>query len=118
VTWDSDLDAMLSVTAPGIVRDYSRDQRTGIATAWMLHEDGSWARATGTDDEAPLVHQGGPRRLWDILDGIRHHWITRGSLPLRGAGVRIDPDGTCHLSQGIWHATISPLATAGNQASP
>ena len=107
VTWDSDLDAMLSVTAPGITHDYARDPQTGAATAWMRHDDGSWARATGTDGEPPLVHQGGPRRLWDILDGIRHHWINHGSLPLRGAEARIDPDGTCHLSQGDWHATIT-----------
>jgi|ERR1022692_13479 protein-L-isoaspartate O-methyltransferase len=109
VTWDSDLDAMLSVTAPGIMNDYEHDQQTGITTAWMLHEDGSWARAGGREDEPPLVHQGGPRRLWDILDDIRHHWITHGTLPLRGADAHIDPDGTCYLSQGDWHATIGPL---------
>lgn len=106
LTWDSDLDAMLSVTTPGIMHYFTSNQQTGIATAWMWHDDGSWARATGRVDEAPLVHQGGPRRLWDILDGIRHHWITHGSLPLRGAEARIDPDGTCHLSQGDWHATV------------
>lgn len=108
VTWDSDLEAMLSVTAPGITHDYTRDPRTGIATACMWHEDESWARATGREDEPPLVHQGGPRRLWDILDDMRHHWITHGCLPLRGAEARIDPDGTCHLRQGDWHATIDP----------
>lgn len=116
VTWDSDLDAMLSVTAPGTMYDYNRDQQTGIATTWLWHDDGSWARATGQDGEPPLVHQGGPRRLWDILDGIRHHWMTHGSLPLRGADARIDPDGTCHLSQGDWHATIAP--TRRQDAAP
>ncbi len=110
VSWDSDLDAMLSVTAPGTMYDYTRDPHTAIATAYLWHDDGSWARATGTDGESPLVHQGGPRRLWDVLDGIRHHWITHGSLPLRGAEARIDPDGTCHLSQGDWRASIPPAA--------
>jgi SAM-dependent methyltransferase len=105
-TWGWELDAMLSVVAPGISYYHDTDTKTGTTTAWMTHEDGSWARATGTGDEAAVVHQAGPRRLWDILDGIRHDWLTHGALPLRGAAARIEPDGTCHLSQGQWHATI------------
>ena len=48
----------------------------------MVHADGSWARATGAGDDTPTVHQGGPRRLWDILDGIRLDWLRDGSLPV------------------------------------
>ena len=106
VTWGWELDLMLEVTAPGIEHRYECDEQTGIETAWMLHEDGSWARASGAETEAAIVHQGGPRRLWDILDDIRHQWILDGALPVRGAEARIDPDGTCHLVKGKWRATI------------
>jgi protein-L-isoaspartate O-methyltransferase len=106
VTWGWELDAMLEVTAPGIAHRYEYDEQTGVETAWMMHEDGSWARAAGTEHEAAVVHQGGPRRLWDILDDIRHQWVLSGALPVRGADVQIDPDGTCHLTKGKWSATI------------
>jgi SAM-dependent methyltransferase len=106
VTWGWELDAILEVTAPGITHRYEHDERTGVETAWMLHGDGSWARAAGTEDQLPVVHQAGPRRLWDILEDIRHRWVLEGTLPLRGASVRIGPDGTCHLSRGKWRATI------------
>jgi protein-L-isoaspartate O-methyltransferase len=110
--WGWELDAVLSVTTPGLTCRSHTDAGTGISTTWLAHPDGSWARATGTCDEPALVHQAGPRRLWDILDDLRRYWLTRGCLPLRGARARIDPDGTCHLTQGQWHATI-PAATPG-----
>jgi protein-L-isoaspartate O-methyltransferase len=106
VTSESDLDPMLAVTAPGITHHYDYDPQTDIQTAWMRHADGSWARATGKIGERPVVHQAGPRHLWDILDDIRHRWILDGTLPVRGADVEVDPDGTCHLSKGKWNATI------------
>jgi protein-L-isoaspartate O-methyltransferase len=106
VTWGWELDVVLGVTVPGVVHRYKHDEKTGTETAWMLHEDGSWARASGTENEAPIVHQSGPRRLWDTLDDIRHHWVANGALPVRGADVEVDPDGTCHLSKGKWNATI------------
>lgn len=107
-TWGWELDAMLSVTTPGLTHHTTTNPPTGITTTWMTHPDGSWARATGTSGEPALVHQAGPRRLWDILDSHRHYWLTHGYLPLRGAKAQIDPDGTCHLSQDKWHATIPP----------
>ncbi|HEY1620071.1 MAG TPA: hypothetical protein VGG25_20775 [Streptosporangiaceae bacterium] len=83
---------------------YEHDQETGAETA--SHQDGSWARASGRTDELPVVHQAGPRRLWDILEDIRHRWILDGCLPLRGASVKIGPDGTCELTRGSWRAAI------------
>jgi len=106
VTWGWELDAILEATAPGIRHHYEHDDKNGMETAWMIHEDGSWARAAGNENEPPIVHQSGPRRLWDILEDIRHRWVTDGALPLRGANVKIDPDGTCHLTRGNWSATI------------
>ncbi|MFG1751964.1 methyltransferase domain-containing protein [Streptosporangium sandarakinum] len=99
-----ELRSMLEVMAPGIEHDYREDGDTRIAL--MVHEDGSWARAEQTGRGLLIVHQGGPRRLWDVLDQARDHWLWEGSLPLYGANVRITPDGTIHLQRGRWKATI------------
>src|SRR5580658_3145970 len=119
--WGWELDAILSVTDPGITIRSHTDDQTGITTTWMTHDDGSWARATGKDDELALVHQSGPRRLWDLVDDYRRYWLTHGCLPLRGARAGIEPDGICHLSQGKWRATIPaatiPAATRPDQAA-
>jgi protein-L-isoaspartate O-methyltransferase len=115
-SWGWELDAILSVTAPGITCRSHADEQTGITTTWMTHDDGSWARATGKDTEPALVHQSGPRRLWDILDELRRHWLTHGALPLRGAKARIDPDGTCHIRQGQWQATLPAVISEARAA--
>ncbi|MBB4920004.1 methyltransferase domain-containing protein [Streptosporangium saharense] len=105
VTYNWDLPAMLEVVCPGIEHHYEEGD-DGRRTARMVHADGSWARATALSDDPPTVHQGGPRRLWDVLDEVRHHWLQHGELPLRGAHARITPDGTIHLRRGRWTATI------------
>ncbi|MFI9772905.1 methyltransferase domain-containing protein [Streptomyces sp. NPDC052415] len=98
--------SMLSLTVPGI------EHRTGTGDdgsrmTWMLHPDGSWARATTTPGEhSATVHQSGPRRLYDELEKIRWHWIERGELPVYGAQVTITPDGTTTLSRGGWSTTL------------
>ncbi|WP_273371615.1 methyltransferase domain-containing protein [Thermobispora bispora] len=102
-----ELQSMLEVVAPGIEHWYDEDDE-GRRTALMVHPDGSWARATAMRDEAPIVHQGGPRRLWDLLDRIRHRRLVEGSLPLYGSRVRITPDGVVHLRRGRWTAVIGP----------
>ncbi|MFD4320455.1 protein-L-isoaspartate(D-aspartate) O-methyltransferase [Streptomyces sp. NPDC058548] len=76
-------------------------------TVWMTHPDGSWARAHATAPrEAPTVYQGGPRRLWDPLEGIldRLNWM--GELPVYGARVTITPDGETTLTRANWTATL------------
>lgn len=100
-----ELYSMLGVTVPG-VQDHYEETGDGQRTAWLLHPDGSWARATGTGDGPPVVHQAGPRRLWDIVDDIRHAWLTDGKLPAYGATVTITPDGSVQLTRGRWQATI------------
>ncbi len=105
-TWGWELDAILSVTTPGLAYDTATSPDTGITTTWITHPDGSWARAAGRPGQPATIHQAGPRRLWDILDQVRADWLQHGCLPLRGARARITPDGTCHLTQGDWHAII------------
>ncbi|PRY00602.1 protein-L-isoaspartate(D-aspartate) O-methyltransferase (PCMT) [Allonocardiopsis opalescens] len=102
-----ELAATLFLAAPGIHHGYDEDA-DGVRTAWMVHADGSWARATGRRGERPVVHQSGPRRLWELLDGIRHDWVADGYLQVYGATVRIDPDGTAHFARGRWRATLPP----------
>jgi protein-L-isoaspartate O-methyltransferase len=98
--------SMLGIVAPGIEHHYQQDD-DGRRVAWMLHPDGSWARATSTDSDAPTVHQSGPRRLWDILDDLRYRWLRDGSLPVYGATVTVTADGVCHLKRGRWQATVA-----------
>ncbi len=100
-----ELRSMVEILAPGIGYDFHEEGDT--RTLLMVHEDGSWARAVQTGKEPGVVHQGGPRRLWDVLDRARDHWLEHGSLPLYGARVRITPDGTIHLQRGRWRATIA-----------
>jgi protein-L-isoaspartate O-methyltransferase len=98
--------SMLSLMAPGI------EHRTGTGDdgarlAWMLHPDGSWARArTEPGDRHTTVHQGGPRRLYDLLEQIRWRWLEHGELPVYGAEVTITPDGETTLSRGGWTTTL------------
>jgi len=97
--------SMLELTEPGIEHHFE----TGPGrrrTAWMLHPDGSWARATAVWTDPPQVHQSGPRRLWDTLEKVRNRLNLEGALPVYGATVRIDPDGTVHLHRSRWSATV------------
>jgi protein-L-isoaspartate O-methyltransferase len=88
-----ELYSTLGLILPG-VQDHYEERPDGTRTAWLLHPDGSWARATATADQPPEVHQSGPRRLWDALDGLRADWLRDGSLPAYGANVTISPDGS------------------------
>ncbi|MFK4110697.1 protein-L-isoaspartate(D-aspartate) O-methyltransferase [Streptomyces sp. NPDC002176] len=98
--------SMLTLAAPGI------EHRTGTSDdgsrmTWMLHPDGSWARArTAHGERTATVHQGGPRRLYDLLDDIRRRWLERGELPVHGAKVTITPEGNTTLTRDGWTATF------------
>ena len=60
-----DLYSMLGITAPGYRATTTRKPKIALRTAWMIHPDGSWARATAIcRPVAPVIHQTGPRRLW------------------------------------------------------
>ncbi|GGS98460.1 hypothetical protein [Streptomyces violaceus] len=76
-------------------------------TVWMAHPDGSWARAITESPRAlPTVHQGGPRRLWVLLEDVLDRLITGGELAVHGARVTITPEGQATLSRGGWSATL------------
>jgi protein-L-isoaspartate O-methyltransferase len=100
-----DLYSALGLAAPGLEHDYA-EEPDGRRTAWMVHPDGSWARATAHGDDPPAVHQSGPRRLWDLLDDLRASWLRHGSLPVHGADATLTPDGAIHLRHAHWHTTL------------
>jgi hypothetical protein len=104
-----ELRSMLEVTTPGVEVDYRQNGRR--RTACLVHEDGSWARATAEGLDGPEVHQGGPRRLWSQLERIRNRLYAEGGLPLYGSHLKITPDGICHLSRGKWTATLGARPT-------
>jgi SAM-dependent methyltransferase len=104
-SWE--LRSMMALAVPGIRHEY-REDPDGVRTAVMAAPDGSWARASGRDRQPAAVHQSGPQRLWSVLDGIRYDWLAAGQLPVHGAAVAVDPDGTVHFSRGDWGAVIRP----------
>ncbi|MGW7008652.1 methyltransferase domain-containing protein [Streptomyces sp. NPDC054933] len=72
----------------------------GRRVLWLLAADGSWAR--GEDGSAPAVHQGGPRRLWDDLEGVRRRWESAGKFPLHRMAVELKPDGGTLTAPDGW----------------
>ncbi|WP_018347988.1 methyltransferase domain-containing protein [Longispora albida] len=55
---------------------------------WLLHSDGSWAHSDGD-----RVTQGGPRRLWDILESAHADWSAHGRPPRTAIHIRVDQTG-------------------------
>ncbi|MFE7114556.1 protein-L-isoaspartate(D-aspartate) O-methyltransferase [Streptomyces sp. NPDC057654] len=98
--------SMLDLEAPGIEhRTERRDD--GGRTVWMVHSDGSWARASADGPRhSPTVRQGGPRRLWDLLEDIRDRLNSTGELPVYGSRATITPDGQTTLSRSRWSVTL------------
>lgn len=104
-SWE--LASLMQISAPGTRHDY-REYKAGGRIAWMFNPDGSWAKAIAdSDHDVPEVTQGGPRRLWDLLDEHRDYWMTHGYLQLYGAKALIREDGVIKLQRGDWTATIA-----------
>jgi protein-L-isoaspartate O-methyltransferase len=89
-----------------VAHHYAPPGADGVHTALMAHPDGSWARATAIGTGPPLVNQGGPRRLWDLLDEARDEWLRMGMAPWLGAAALVLPDGAIILARGTWRAKI------------
>ena len=102
-----ELATLFTLAVPGVRHAYRRGP-DGQHTAVIVHPDGSWARATAVGAEPPIVHQTGPRRLWDELDAVRDQWLRYGAAPYLGACVRVDEEGTVELTYGDWRAVIRP----------
>lgn len=68
----------------------------GRRVVWLLAADGAWARAE--DGTSPLVHQGGPRRLWDALERVQRRWEENGQFPLHTLRAELTAEGGYLLS--------------------
>ncbi|TDC18710.1 hypothetical protein E1265_24870 [Streptomyces sp. 8K308] len=97
----------LGLTLPGVAHHFAEDD-DGHRSLAMAHPDGSWARAEALGLGKPVVLQGGPRALFDTLEALRTYQLETGELPVRGARVLIEPDGTTRFAHGDWRATLAP----------
>jgi protein-L-isoaspartate O-methyltransferase len=100
-----ELETVLSLENPEVTSYYERD-REGRTTVWLTHTDGSWARAEAAPGMLPVVHQTGPRRLWDVLDALRARWLVDGAFHVYGAAALIGDDGSIDLRRGGWRCVI------------
>ncbi|HEY1570814.1 MAG TPA: ATP-grasp peptide maturase system methyltransferase [Pseudonocardiaceae bacterium] len=58
---------------------------------WLAHPDGSWARHT-TSRQRHQVWQGGPRRLWDVVEAAYDEWQALGRPARDRFGITVRPD--------------------------
>jgi hypothetical protein len=57
---------------------------------WLIGDDGSWACLADGDAN---VRQGGPRRLWDLLEGIHSDWSGLGRPDRQEYGLTVTAEG-------------------------
>jgi protein-L-isoaspartate(D-aspartate) O-methyltransferase len=57
--------------------------------------DGSWARVVMRSQ--PLVHQGGPRRLWDMVERNWERYLQLGKPGMDRYGITVTPDRRQHV---------------------
>jgi hypothetical protein len=89
--------------------DAARGQRDGVERWWLDAEGGSWAEIlSGT------VTQGGPRRLWPIVQHAVAEWRRLGQ-PGRGRyGVTVRTDG----GRRLWVDTPDNVVAGSGCGSP
>jgi methyltransferase of ATP-grasp peptide maturase system len=63
---------------------------------FLVHPDGSWVRHHVRDGEQ-VVEQGGPRRLWDIVERAHQAFIDLGEPSRDRFGITVTPD-----AQYLW----------------
>jgi protein-L-isoaspartate(D-aspartate) O-methyltransferase len=91
----------------------------GPEQTWLLSPDGSWARQDTTDEE--VVVQGGPVRLWDLLEQIHQDWAALGRPARQVFGLTVTANGYhrlwCESPAGPgW--TLRPTGEASRHQQP
>lgn len=95
------LRCLYELDTPGVETRAATYPDDGHRVVWLLAPDGSWARAQ--DGAASLVHQGGPRRLWDDLERVRRVWEEHDRFPLHALRAELTAHGCSLLSpDGSW----------------
>lgn len=87
---------LYELDTPGVETRAAVYPDDGRRVVWLLAADGSWARAE--DSTSPLVHQGGPRRLWDALERVRRRWEENNRFALHTMRAELSPEGSHLLS--------------------
>ncbi|MFC4032621.1 methyltransferase domain-containing protein [Streptomyces polygonati] len=96
---------LYELDTPGVETRAATYPEDGRRLVWLLAADGSWARAE--DGSRPLVHQGGPRRLWDDLERVRRTWEEHGCFPLHSLQAELHPEGSSlRAPDGGWKFAI------------
>ncbi|MFI1799457.1 protein-L-isoaspartate(D-aspartate) O-methyltransferase [Streptomyces sp. NPDC020379] len=97
---EPDLSMIFELAAPNtVVQTMERD---GQRMLWLFQDDGSWARATATGDELPVIHQSGPRRLWTELEQAEARWDAADRFDLRELSASFAPDGAVLTGPAGW----------------
>ncbi|WP_263168966.1 methyltransferase domain-containing protein [Streptomyces sp. SCSIO ZS0520] len=96
---------LYELDTPGVETRAAAYPDDGRRVVWLLGPDGSWARAE--DGASPMVHQGGPRRLWDDLERVRRKWEEKNRFSLHTMRAELSPEGSHLLSPDeAWRFTI------------
>ncbi|UXY29468.1 methyltransferase domain-containing protein [Streptomyces sp. HUAS TT20] len=96
---------LYELDTPGVETRAATYPDDGRRVVWLLAADGSWARAE--DGTSPVVHQGGPRRLWDDLERVRRKWEENNRISLHSLRAELSPEASYLLSpDGSWRFPI------------
>jgi methyltransferase of ATP-grasp peptide maturase system len=74
------------LAVPGTTAGADRD-----GAVWLGHPDGSWA-SHSTTPGGHRVWQGGPRRLWDLVEAAYDQWQALGRPARDRFGITVRPD--------------------------
>lgn len=77
--------------------------------SWLLRTDGSWAYQTTGDGGESVVVQGGPAKLWDMLENAHSEWEALGRPPRESFGLTVTATGEHHIWHGAPDALTWPL---------
>ncbi|MFD3562156.1 methyltransferase domain-containing protein [Streptomyces sp. NPDC058686] len=92
---------LYELDTPGVETRAATYPNDGRRVVWLLAADGSWARAE--DGTTPMVHQGGPHRLWDDLERVRRKWEENNRFSLHTLRAELTAEGSSLLSpDGSW----------------
>ncbi|MVO84253.1 methyltransferase domain-containing protein [Streptomyces sp. p1417] len=96
---------LYELDTPGVETRAATFPDDGPRVVWLLAADGAWARAE--DGPRPLIHQGGPRRLWDDLERVRRTWEEKNRFALHTLRAELSAEGS-HLQapDGTWRLSI------------
>ncbi|MFI6683080.1 methyltransferase domain-containing protein [Streptomyces sp. NPDC050485] len=96
---------LYELDTPGVETRAPMYPNDGRRVVWLLAADGSWARAE--DGTSPVVHQGGPHRLWDDLERVRRKWEENNRFSLHTLRAELTAEGSSLLSpDGSWSFPI------------